>query len=151
MQKTNAPAQPIAVQEAIVIALKELNSNLANLHFLLGFPQKEDKCDLIGKHIALQLRELSLPDMIDAKDDIQVILSKYRKTAYERNTSTPLAYSTSSPHPNFIPIPPQENSLESLQPPPLQPAEQFSAACYGISPPCETFDEDNLVAHAKCS
>lgn len=38
-----------------------------------------DECDVIGRHVALQLRQLSQIDRIDATDEIQAILSRYRK------------------------------------------------------------------------
>ncbi|CAH1989519.1 unnamed protein product [Acanthoscelides obtectus] len=57
-----------------------------------------DEYDFIGKHVAIQLRQLPLLDFIDAKDEIQQVLSRYRKKAiYARNTSTFSSYNTSSP------------------------------------------------------
>ncbi|CAH2016734.1 unnamed protein product [Acanthoscelides obtectus] len=60
--------------------------------------QQCDEYDVIGKHVAIQLRELPLLDFIDAKDEIQQLLSRYRKKAIcARNTSAFSSYNTSSP------------------------------------------------------
>jgi len=59
--------------------LKKLNTTLT-----MSAPSpraSEDECDIIGKHVAMQLRQLQPIDMIDAKDEIQAILSRYRKEA----------------------------------------------------------------------
>ena len=65
--------------QAAVNELKELNHSLT-----MSAPsprESEDECDVIGRHVALQLRQLPPIDRIDATDEIQAILSRYRKTA----------------------------------------------------------------------
>lgn len=81
--------------QAAVNELKELNQSLT-----MSAPsprESEDECDVIGRHVALQLRQLPPIDRIDATDEIQAILSRYRKTAlYARNVYTPSNYSSES-------------------------------------------------------
>lgn len=81
--------------QAAVNELKELNQSLT-----MSAPsprESEDECDVIGRHVALQLRQLPPIDRIDATDEIQAILSRYRKTALcARNVYTPSNYSSES-------------------------------------------------------
>lgn len=60
----------------------------------------EDEYDIVGRHVAMQLKQLHPVDIIDATDEIQAILSRYRKKAFKqlenRNVYTPSNYSYSS-------------------------------------------------------
>ncbi|CAH1976191.1 unnamed protein product [Acanthoscelides obtectus] len=79
---------------AAINELKQLNSTIQTS----SCSQQCDEYDVIGKHVAIQLRELPLLDFIDAKDEIQQVLSRYRKKAVcARNTSAFSSYNTSSP------------------------------------------------------
>lgn len=49
----------------------------------------EDECDVIAKHVAIQLRKLPAEDLIDANLEIQQVLAKYRK----RNTPSRPSFS----------------------------------------------------------
>ncbi|XP_026746865.1 uncharacterized protein LOC113508093 [Trichoplusia ni] len=88
--------------QAAVNELKELNSSLVNVSAPIT-RELEDECDVIGRHVALQLKQLSSIDRIDATDEIQAILSRYRKRALcGRIVYTPSNYSsecTPSPQP----------------------------------------------------
>lgn len=81
--------------QAAVNELKELNNSLT-----MSAPsprESEDECDVIGRHVALQLRQLPPIDRIDATDEIQAILSRYRKKALcARNVYTPSNCSSES-------------------------------------------------------
>lgn len=71
-------SEPSEIQAA-VNELKELNNTLTTS---VSSPRaSEDECDVIGRHVAMQLRQLQPIDMIDATDEIQAILSRYRKEA----------------------------------------------------------------------
>ncbi|CAH1963880.1 unnamed protein product [Acanthoscelides obtectus] len=59
--------------------LKQLNSAIQTS----SCSQQCDEYDVIGKHVAIQLRQLPLLDFIDAKDEIQQVLSRYRKKAIQ--------------------------------------------------------------------
>ncbi|KAF5301965.1 hypothetical protein FQA39_LY10535 [Lamprigera yunnana] len=74
LHKINVLNEQNSIKDAID-ELKQLNNSLAEPAFL----EQEDECDLIGKHTAYQLRQLPLLDMMDARDQIQQILSAYRK------------------------------------------------------------------------
>ncbi|XP_055622055.1 uncharacterized protein LOC129765671 [Toxorhynchites rutilus septentrionalis] len=65
--------------QAAVNELKELNNNLTVSASSMGEP--EDECEAIGRHVIMQLRQLSPIDRIDATDEIHAILSRYRKNA----------------------------------------------------------------------
>lgn len=90
---------------AAVNELKELNTNL---RMSTQSPKgSEDECDVIGRHVAMQLKQLQPIDMIDAMDEIQGILSRYRKKALRkieyRNVYTPSNCSSeSAPSPRPI-------------------------------------------------
>ncbi|CAH1976294.1 unnamed protein product [Acanthoscelides obtectus] len=77
---------------------KSIDSSVSSLIKNKNPVQQCDEYDVIGKHVAIQLRELPLLDFIDAKDEIQQVFSRYRKKAiYARNTSAFSSYNTSSP------------------------------------------------------
>lgn len=78
---------------AAITELKELNTSLQTP---IETSQKENECDIIGKHIAIQLKELLMPDMIQANTEMQQILMKYRLKNLD-NRNTPTAWSTTSP------------------------------------------------------
>lgn len=65
---------------AAVKELSQLNKNISS-----AFPLRtatfttEDECDVIGRHIAIQLRKLPAEDLLDANLEIQQVLAKYRK------------------------------------------------------------------------
>lgn len=100
------PSEPSEIQAA-VNEFKELNSTLT-----MSVPSpraSEDECDIVGRHVAMQLKQLHPVDIIDATDEIQAILSRYRKKALKqlenRNVYTPSnnSYSsTPSPQPSTI-------------------------------------------------
>lgn len=98
------PSDPSEIQ-ATVNELKELNSTLT-----MSVPSpraSEDECDIFGRYVAMQLKQLQPVDIIDATDEIQAILSRYRKKALKqlenRNMYTPSSYSsTPSPQPSTI-------------------------------------------------
>ncbi|KAF5284786.1 hypothetical protein FQA39_LY04511 [Lamprigera yunnana] len=71
LEKINVPNEQNSIKDAID-ELKQLNNSLAKPASL-----EQDECDFIGKHIAYQLRQLPLLDMMDARDQIQQILSAY--------------------------------------------------------------------------
>lgn len=78
--------------------LKDLNKSLR-----LPLEEEENECDIIGKHIAIQLKQLPLPDMLNANAEIQQVLTKYRlKNLYSHNASTPsTSRSISTPQPSL--------------------------------------------------
>lgn len=77
--KMKLPSEPSGIQAA-VNELKELNNTLVNVS--APIPRDlEDECDVIGRHVALQLKQLPPIDRIDATDEIQAIISRYRKSA----------------------------------------------------------------------
>lgn len=93
-KKSQNTAQEISGITAAINELKQLNSNIE----FSGSSQQEDEYDVVGKHVAMQLRQLPLLDFLDAKDEIQQVLSRYRKKAiYARNASALSSYSASSP------------------------------------------------------
>ncbi|KAF9422075.1 hypothetical protein HW555_002096, partial [Spodoptera exigua] len=76
--KTKVSSERSEIQAA-VNELKELNISLLNVS--APIPRElEDECDVIGRHVALQLKQLPPIDRIDATDEIQAILSRYRKS-----------------------------------------------------------------------
>ncbi|CAH1956925.1 unnamed protein product [Acanthoscelides obtectus] len=112
---------------AVINELKQLNSTIQTS----SCSQQCDEYDVIGKHVAIQLRQLPLLDFIDAKDEIQQVLSRYRKKAiYARNTSAFSSYNTSSP-PSYISLTsPGSSVLSDSFPEPVpisdRPAETVS-------------------------
>lgn len=69
----------------IQAAVNELKELITNLIMSTQSPRgSEDECDVIGRHVAMQLRQLQPIDMIDATDEIQAILSRYRKKAFQK-------------------------------------------------------------------
>ncbi|KAK4879441.1 hypothetical protein RN001_007587 [Aquatica leii] len=83
LEKINVPDEQNLIKDAMD-ELKQLINSLAKPASL----EQEDECELIGKHIVYQLRLLPLLDMMDARNQIQQILSAYRKNTY--STTTPL-------------------------------------------------------------
>lgn len=87
---------------AAVNELKELNTNL---RMSAQNPRgSEDECDVIGRHVAMQLKQLQPIDMIDAMDEIQGILSRYRKKAL-RKIEYRNVYTPSNCSPESAPLP----------------------------------------------
>jgi hypothetical protein len=84
--------------DTITEAVRELK----DLNKILSVPDQnvrkvEDECDVIGRHIAMQLRELPIQDRIMANVDIQQVLMKYRlQNIYRRSETTRSHTSTSS-------------------------------------------------------
>lgn len=117
--KTKLSSERSEIQAA-VNELKELNISLVNVS--APIPRElEDECDVFGRHVALQLKQLPPIDRIDATDEIQAILSKYRKSALSaRIVYTPSNYSsecTPSPQPvvNYQLIEPTISALSTQQ------------------------------------
>lgn len=82
-------------------AVNELNELKTNLRMSAQSPRgSEDECDVIGRHVVMQLKQLQPIDMIDAMDEIQGILTRYRKKALRkieyRNVYTPSNWSSES-------------------------------------------------------
>lgn len=93
-KKSHNTAQEMSGITAAIDELKQLNSTIESS----SSSQQEDEYDVVGKHVAIQLRQLPLLDFLDAKDEIQQVLSRYRKRAiYARNASALSSYSASSP------------------------------------------------------
>lgn len=57
---------------------------------------REDECDIMGKHIAFQLRELTEYDRVLAHYDIQKILMNYRLKNMNRQSSSSSSITTFS-------------------------------------------------------
>ncbi|XP_056643925.1 uncharacterized protein LOC130449890 [Diorhabda sublineata] len=55
-----------STMHAAINELKDLNKSLR-----LPLEEKENECDIIGKHIAVQLKQLSVPDMLNANAEMQ--------------------------------------------------------------------------------
>lgn len=115
--------------QAAVNELKELNNTLT-----MSAPsprESEDECDVIGRHVALQLRQLPPIDRIDATDEIQAILSTYRKKALcARNVYSPSNYSSeSAPSPQpTVGFPPRSPLTSTPMPTYYQPVEPSVSA-----------------------
>lgn len=100
-KKSHNTAQEMNGITAAINELKQLNSNIESS----SSSQQEDEYDIVGKHVAIQLRQLPILEFLDAKDEIQQLLSRYRKRAiYARNASALSSYSESSPQ-SYIPPP----------------------------------------------
>ena len=56
----------------------------------------EDECDVMGRHIAMQLRELPIQDRIMVNVDIQQVLMKYRLQNINRRSETPWSHTSTS-------------------------------------------------------
>lgn len=81
-QKRRLEAITDAVQE-----LKNLNETMTNPTTAI----REDDCDVMGKHIAIQLRELPPYDRVLANFDLQKVLMDYRLRNM-RGASTSTSY-----------------------------------------------------------
>lgn len=81
--------------EAITEAVQELK----NLNETMNTPtvNREDECDVMGKHIAIQLRELPPYDRVLANFDLQKVLMDYRLRNMRGESS-----STSYNRPNCV-------------------------------------------------
>lgn len=55
---------------------------LSPVQFMPATP--EDECDVIARHIGMQLRQLSTSDMLQANVEIQQVLLKYRLANLDR-------------------------------------------------------------------
>lgn len=96
-KKSHNTAQEMSGITAAIDELKQLNSTIESS----SSSRQEDEYDVVGKHVAIQLRQLPLLDFLDAKDEIQQVLSRYRKAIYSRNASALSSYSASSPQSNI--------------------------------------------------
>jgi len=72
--------------EAITDAVQDLKN--LNQSMNPSTIAREDECDIIGKHLAFQLRELSEYDRVLAHYDIQKILMNYRLKNMNRQSSS---------------------------------------------------------------
>lgn len=136
-KKSHNTAQEMSGITAAINELKQLNSTIESS----SSSQQEDEYDVVGKHVAIQLRQLPLLDFLDAKDEIQQVLSRYRKKAiHARNASSLSSYSSSSPQ-SYIPSPSpgpsvsfpgtnQPTETVSVQQPLQSVAQQSSHASY---------------------
>lgn len=72
---------------AFVNELKELNNSL--IKSTPNSRESEDECDIFAKHVTMQLKQIPSNYRIDAMDEIQATLSKYRKKA---SSTSPIEY-----------------------------------------------------------
>lgn len=130
-KKSHNTAQETSGIAAAINELKQLNSTIESS----SSSRQEDEYDVVGKHVAIQLRQLPLLDFLDAKDEIQQVLSRYRKRALYTRNSTLASYSASSPQSYILSpslnsetvLPEQSSSMQQ----PVQP-EESSSASYNI-------------------
>ncbi|XP_056644347.1 uncharacterized protein LOC130450156 [Diorhabda sublineata] len=132
-----------STMHAAINELKDLNKSLR-----LPLEEKENECDIIGKHITVQLKQLSVPDMLNANAEMQQVLTKYRlKNLYNPHASTP---STSCTTP--IPTASEHSFCSTSQSPPHL-YSQYSHQTVHTSNTMEEMssmanDTDDLVAQA---
>jgi hypothetical protein len=81
--------------------ITEAVRELKDLNKILSVPDQnvrkvEDECDVMGRHVAMQLRELPIQDRIRANVDIQQVLMKYRLQNINRRSETPRSHTSTS-------------------------------------------------------
>lgn len=83
VKKPHSKSKKRSVVQHLSAAVKELSQLNKNISSAFPLPTAtlttEDECDVIGRHIAIQLRKLPAEDLMNANLEIQHILAKYRK------------------------------------------------------------------------
>jgi hypothetical protein len=81
--------------------ITEAVRELKDLNNILSVPDEnvrklEDECDVMGRHVAMQLRELPIQDRIMANVDIQQVLMQYRLQYINGSSETPQSHTSTS-------------------------------------------------------
>jgi hypothetical protein len=81
--------------------ITEAVRELKDFNKILSVPDQnvrkvEDECDVMGRHIAMQLRELPIQDRIMANVNNQQVLMKYRLQNINGRSETPRSHTSTS-------------------------------------------------------